>query len=156
MQAVLYFGCRDLLTETFWKALEAHNFQEWGVVAMYGDKGCLAKLQQFQKDLKPGNDMATSLLGRMIKELKLALEYPEVRQVTIQFLRPTLEDLEQVSVKERKAWVAERVATRRKQIAEKKCRTREADGASGREWIAVGLGRRGGPRRSGELEVKLG
>jgi len=120
--AIDYFGCRELFTEAFWKALQANDFRYGIILAMHGDKDTLNRLRKIREELKPGNDEKTQRLGEIISNLELALEYPALRQVTAKFFRSDLEDLPQVSVRNRQKWVAARVEMRRQQIEAEKAR----------------------------------
>jgi predicted dienelactone hydrolase len=116
MQAVAWFGCRELMTDAFWKAMETHEYRDRFALAMFGGQEELLRLKKCRSDLKPEDDRNAVRLDEMMSELQLAIEYPAIRGVSIKFLMEDLREIPQVSRDRRTAWIADRVAMRRKQI----------------------------------------
>jgi pimeloyl-ACP methyl ester carboxylesterase len=120
MGAVAWFGCRELLTDAFWKAMETHEYRDDFALAMFGGQEELLRLKKCRANLKSDDDWNARMLDETISDLQLALEYPAIRGVSIKFLMEDLREIPQVSRDRRTVWIADRVAIRRKQIEENK------------------------------------
>jgi len=116
-----WFGHRELLTPSFWRALESEGFRDGGTLALYADPELLQTLKDVRKRLEKDQQI-TAKLNSLITGMSLVLEYPAIKQVGPIDLRLAVDDLPQVPVDKRNKWVAERVAKARDDITKERQR----------------------------------
>lgn len=115
--ALCHFGDPGLLTPAFWRTLEAQDFRDGGVLAVHGDEAVARKLEGIKAQLA-SNERLAAHVGALARRVRLAVEHPQIKQVTPRYLYSALEHLAQIPRGMRKAWIARHIASMRKRLAE--------------------------------------